>query len=73
MKFNCGPTQDERRRQERDRFCVWHKWFAWFPVRVGTNDCRWLEMVERRAKGVHRAGLIFEFTPYGFTYRAPLN
>jgi hypothetical protein len=42
-------------------------------VRIGSNDCRWLETVERRAEGVHSAGLIFEFTPYGFTYRSLIN
>jgi len=73
MKFNCGPTQAERRQQARDRFCVWHRWFAWFPVRVGSGDCRWLETVERCAGGVHSAGLIFEFTPYNFTYRPANN
>lgn len=73
MKLNCGPTKTERRTAARARFCNWHKWFAWRPVRVGSGDCRWLEPVERRAKGVHEAGLIFEFTPYEFTYRPITN
>lgn len=70
MKLNCGPTKTERRRIARNHFCEWRRWFAWRPVRVGSGDCRWLEYVERRAEGVHEAGLIFEFTPYDFTYRA---
>jgi len=27
----------------------WHKWFAWFPVKVGCQDYRWLEFVNRRS------------------------
>lgn len=52
MKFNCGLTGDAKEaaaRAERDKLKVWHRWFAWYPVRVGQNDCRWLEYVERRA------------------------
>jgi hypothetical protein len=26
----------------------WHLWYAWFPVRLADNDCRWFEWVERR-------------------------
>jgi hypothetical protein len=40
MKFNCAS---------RDYKIVWHDWFAWFPVSVAENDCRWLETVDRRA------------------------
>jgi hypothetical protein len=40
MKFNCEPTVEPK--------MTWHTWFAWFPVRVGPGDCRWLEKVERR-------------------------
>lgn len=40
MKFNCKRKVEPR--------IVWHTWFAWFPVRVGEDDCRWLEKVERR-------------------------
>ena len=42
MKFNCP------KRTPRDD-TLWHKWFAWYPVRVGDNDCRWLEFVCRKA------------------------
>lgn len=73
MRLNCGPTKNERRQDARNQFCKWHRWFAWFPVRVGSGDCRWLEHVERRAKGIHEAGLMFEFTPYEFTYRPITN
>lgn len=44
MKFNCGEdwcTKVQRKRQ-------WHRWFAWYPVRIANYDCRWLEFVERQ-------------------------
>lgn len=44
MKFNCGLAEHE----EFIRAQTWHRWFAWYPVRVGKHECRWLEMVERR-------------------------
>jgi hypothetical protein len=43
MKWDCGPTPQERAERMRN----WHVWFAWYPVRVGPHDCRWLENVER--------------------------
>lgn len=55
MKFNCGPTPAERRASiaaEAERLYVawsqWHPNFAWWPTRVGSNDCRWLETIECR-------------------------
>jgi hypothetical protein len=58
MRFNCGPTEDEKQalriakkaKQIRDSIKdvgVWKPWFAWYPVRVASRDCRWLEWVER--------------------------
>lgn len=44
MKLNCGPTADERHAARKE----WHRWFAWYPVRVAQRDCRWLEYVARR-------------------------
>lgn len=46
MKFNCGPTYQQRIAAKEK----WHRWFAWYPVRIGPNDCRWLECVERKGK-----------------------
>lgn len=43
MKFRCG----ESRKDYIKRMGQWHRWFAWYPVRVGENDCRWLEFVWR--------------------------
>lgn len=28
------------------KWATWRRWFAWYPVRIGKNDCRWLEYVE---------------------------
>jgi hypothetical protein len=70
MKFDCGLTAEERCSVCRDYWTQWRPWFSWFPIRVGPNDCRWMEVVERKAGDVHGAGFIFEFTPYDFSYRA---
>ena len=53
MKFNCGPTQAEKKQKfieefnsrkkkffedpEVIRVQKWHKWFAWKPVRIQVN------------------------------------
>lgn len=71
MKINCGPTWKEREDANRQ----WHDWFAWFPVRVASRDCRWLETVSRRrraaAESVDKDGN--EYTVFwsdGFDYRS---
>jgi hypothetical protein len=43
MKFRLGETFEE----ERERTCHWHRWFAWYPVRIGKHH-HWLEYVDRR-------------------------
>lgn len=43
MKFNCGPTWEERYEASEK----WHPKFLWWPVRIG-RDCIWLESVWRR-------------------------
>lgn len=52
MKFNCrkltGETEALRRLERRQALQEWHKVFAWWPILVDDNDCRWLEWVERR-------------------------
>lgn len=40
MKWDCG--------RRRARLKRWHRWFAWYPVKMGPRDCRWLEVVERK-------------------------
>ena len=44
MKFDCGPTWRERRAALE----VWHRHFTWWPRRVASHDCRWLEWIERK-------------------------
>ena len=44
MKFNCGPTWAEKKEYLEE----WHPHFAWWPIRVGSRDCRWLEWVMRQ-------------------------
>ena len=56
MRFNCN----------RDKKAKWHRWFAWYSVRVAPNDCRWLEYVQR--KGEYQAspfweGWVYEYRP----------
>jgi hypothetical protein len=63
MRFSCGPSPNERARralEEEDRIKAglhprqqWQPFFALWPVRVGENDCRWLEMVEIRERRVY--------------------
>lgn len=55
MKLDCGPTADERKalrkarlNREKARRRDWHPVFAWWPTRVGSHDCRWLEYIYRR-------------------------
>jgi len=47
MKFRIQDGQ-LKYRHKLERRKVWHKWFAWYPVRTGFNTVAWLENVERR-------------------------
>lgn len=60
MKLDCGETYDEK----WTRLGKWHKWFAWYPVRVGVHDCRWFEYVERRKWIEHGIYDNFTFREY---------
>ena len=48
MKFDCGPTKSTRQWQKKLKMEDWHDHFAWWPVRLGAHDCRWLETVQRK-------------------------
>lgn len=54
MKFDCDYFKDKREARWKRRLewfkksQEWHKWYAWFPVKLGPNDCRWLETIETR-------------------------
>ena len=74
MKWDCGPTHAERHAARRARHealvaerSKWRSWFAWFPVRVGSHDCRWLETIERRSE----LKLVFIDYKWVHEYRAP--
>jgi hypothetical protein len=69
MKFNCGPTAAERYERWHNARKEWHRWFAWRPVRIGPNECIWLETLDR--KGTYHSGYMchtwwtFEFRRLG--------
>lgn len=48
------------------RLKEWHRYFAWLPVWVGENDCRWLETIER--KGADSGG--YDGIVWSWDYRA---
>ena len=50
MKFDCGPTWEEKLRADKEWRSNWHNWFALIPRRVGPNECRWLEIIERKGE-----------------------
>lgn len=67
MKINCGPSPEARRntkqmraRAEQARLERWHPFFAILPRRVGENDCRWLEWIERKGT-IHNSQVMFLF------------
>lgn len=41
MRFRCKSETENKK-------LFWHKWFAWYPVRISKEECAWLEYVERR-------------------------
>lgn len=48
-------TDNEKLERDIAKLCVWHKWFAWFPVRIvhpitGRTYKVWLETVGRKCK-----------------------
>ena len=62
MRFKCGTSYVEKCAKLQQ----WHHWFAWYPVWVGEQDCRWLETVWRKG---HMGGggqlFIFEYEAKG--------
>jgi len=64
MIFNCEPRRkaikayllkkSNARITKRDNYLcnaiTWHKWFAWYPITTETDECVWLELIERRFK-----------------------
>lgn len=54
MEWTVESRDDERmrkntaRRAQWERECKWHRWFAWYPVRITPKKRAWLCSVERR-------------------------
>jgi hypothetical protein len=44
MKFDCGETCQER----RERLETWHRFYAIWPRRIDSHDCRCFEWIERK-------------------------
>jgi hypothetical protein len=51
MKFRM-LTAAEREEIKAERLAAWHKWFAWYPIRLSADkhEIRWMETVYRRGK-----------------------
>ena len=63
MRFNCGLTKEELEAWLNSR-CDWHKKFAWFPVRIRSGLCVWLEHYE--AKYSEWKLWYDDYWPFGF-------
>lgn len=51
MKWDCDSRRERREAKAIAKLndCQkWHRWFAWYPVKIGHRDCRWLEFVNRK-------------------------
>ena len=64
MRIYCGPSKGVKQKARlirlqaiRDRVQRWRPWFAWRPVRLGEDDCRWMETIERR----YRLAVVYEY------------
>ena len=55
MKFDCGKG----RRKYLAMF-EWYLWFAWYPVEVAEDDCRWLEFVYTRLESTYE-GIHYDY------------
>lgn len=51
MKFDCGMSSKEFAERIEDGThprLQWREWYAWYPVELGSHDCRWFETVMKR-------------------------
>ena len=60
MKLNCGLSYAEKCELWED----WHPFFALWPRRVGSGDCRWLETIERKGQYIDVWGHSFWIWEY---------
>jgi hypothetical protein len=61
MKLNCGLSREEKRilqKKEWGEYVTamekWHDFYAIWPRRVGSRDCRMFEVIQRRGCLVYR-------------------
>ena len=64
MRFNCDRWSDHLDARWAASL-IWHPWFAWRPVKVGDNDCRWLERVwcKRSVEGWYGTSDSWKYKP----------
>lgn len=51
-------TEEQKMNARIERFCYWHKFFAWYPIyiideRDGVRTRHWMETVGRKMKAYH--------------------
>jgi hypothetical protein len=51
MMLKCGPSLVQRLESRYRRKRDWHRWFAWYPVRINDGMCIWFEWVEAKNTG----------------------
>ena len=71
MKFNCDRRAEARRKAwiaKREAQKRWHPYFTWLPTRVGYDDCRWLEWIERKRS--FEQGYVYASSYWYWEYRA---
>lgn len=48
MKLDCGKKERLKKEAKKKKISGWHEWYAWYPVKVAEEDCRWLETILRK-------------------------
>lgn len=61
MKWDCDKRSDILKE--------WHTKFTWLPIRLGPNDCRWLETLERKGT-IHKASGWADSAHWSWEWRA---
>lgn len=56
MKMQFKPLIDKQL-----ELLEWHKWFAWFPVRVNKDTIVWLQDVYRKANEFNSFGSVLSW------------
>ena len=75
MKFNCGPSKEERYEvlvKEVARLGRWHDHFCWWPTRAG-RYCYWFETIERVSPNAWVCRNRIIDSSYGAKYRVKEN